>query len=70
MLKAVDTCGVHNLHGMPSLLGGLVPILVVPGIRAAQLTGIVGTVVFAYVCSAFGSKVMVYEDKDEFASAE
>ena len=60
------------------MLGGLVAILVVPSIMTAQLTGIVVTVVFAYACgavggyiiSAFGSKVMVYEDRDEFASTE
>ncbi|MCX5786573.1 MAG: ammonium transporter [Elusimicrobia bacterium] len=79
-LKIVDTCGVHNLHGMPGLLGGLVAILFVPGIMKAQLTGIVVTVIFAYVCGAvggyviriFGAKamVMVYEDKGEFATAE
>jgi len=78
MLKIVDTCGVHNLHGMPGLLGGLIAIMVVPGIATAQLTGIAITVVFAYVCGvaggyvirAFGSKEMIYEDMDEFASAE
>lgn len=36
-LKIVDTCGVHNLHGMPGLPGGLTAALVVPGIAKAQL---------------------------------
>ena len=78
MLKIVDTCGVHNLHGMPGLLGGLVAIFFVPGIMMAQLTGILVTIVFAYLCGAaggyviraFGSKIMIYDDKDEFAAAE
>jgi len=28
-LKIADTCGVHNLHGMPGLFGGLVSALVI-----------------------------------------
>jgi ammonium transporter Rh len=75
-LKIVDTCGVHNLHGMPGLLGGLVAVLFVPGIVTAQLTGIVVTVVFACICGVAGgyvirlsgSKAMVYEDREEFAT--
>jgi len=35
-LKIVDTCGVHNLHGMPGLLGGLTAALLIPGIAKAQ----------------------------------
>jgi ammonium transporter Rh len=77
-LNIVDTCGVHNLHGMPGLMGGLVAVLVVPGIAAAQLTGIGVTVVLAlvsglvggYLIRLTGEKRLVYEDSDEFAGVE
>ena len=69
-LKVVDTCGVHNLHGMPGLFGGLTAILVVPGIARAQLIGIAVTVALALVSGAAagfliratGSKDFAYED--------
>ncbi len=74
LLKSVDTCGVHNLHGMPGLLGGIAAIFVVSGIASAQLSGIAFTVVLAfvsgliggYIIKATGKKVLAYEDKDEF----
>jgi ammonium transporter Rh len=77
-LKIVDTCGVHNLHGMPGLLGGLTAALVVPGIAKAQLVGIAFTVVFAFGCGSaggyliklFGEKLAIYQDKDEFLGAD
>jgi ammonium transporter Rh len=70
LLKSIDTCGVHNLHGMPGLFGGVVAIFVVPGIAKAQLAGIVVTVVLAFVTGtvggylirATGSKAAPYED--------
>ena len=76
-LKIVDTCGIHNLHGMPGLMGGLVAVLVVPGIAKAQLTGICFTVALAlvsglvsgYVIRVTGEKSLAYEDKDEFVAA-
>jgi ammonium transporter Rh len=76
-LKIVDTCGVHNLHGMPGLLGGLTAALVVPGMAKAQLVGIAFTVVFAFGCGSaggyviklFGEKLAIYQDKDEFLTA-
>jgi ammonium transporter Rh len=76
-LKIVDTCGVHNLHGMPGILGGLTAIVVVPGVAKAQLIGILFTVVVAfaggtlggYLIRMTGSKETVYEDEDEFTVA-
>lgn len=75
--KLVDTCGVHNLHGMPGLLGGILAIFVVPGIAKAQIIGIIFTVILAlagglicgFIIRALGSKKAVYEDSDEFTSA-
>lgn len=74
-LKIVDTCGVHNLHGMPGLLGGLIAIFVVPGIAAAQLSGIIFTVILAlaagliggFIIKLTGKKEAYYEDAEEFA---
>jgi ammonium transporter Rh len=78
VFKIVDTCGVHNLHGMPGLLGGLVAIVVIPGIAKAQLIGIVFTVGLAlaggwiagYLIRATGSKQNLYEDQEEFIQTE
>ena len=70
LLRSVDTCGVHNLHGMPGVFGGVIAIFIVPGIAKAQLAGIVVTVVLAFVTGtvggylirATGSKAAAYED--------
>jgi ammonium transporter Rh len=79
LLKAVDTCGVTNLHGLPGLFGGLVAIFVVSGLSAgAQLTGIAVTILLALgfglisgkVISLFGSRVEAYSDAEEFADVE
>ena len=73
-LKLVDTCGVHNLHGLPGLLGGFSALLVVPGIATVQLTGIGITLGIAIVGGLFAG-VMIritgttrepYEDSVEF----
>lgn len=74
LLKITDTCGVHNLHGMPGLLGGTIAVFVVPGVALAQLVGIACTVALALVTGAFsgvvikltGTKTEAYEDEDEF----
>ncbi len=72
--KIVDTCGVHNLHGMPGLLGGLSAFLIVPDIAIAQFNGIVITLVIAIVggliagtiIKATGTTREPYEDSVEF----
>lgn len=78
-LKAVDTCGVTNLHGLPGILGGLAAIIVVKGIdTASQLSGMFITVVISLVVgfvtgkilSLFGRKEIAYEDVEEFVDAE
>ncbi|MEK6735081.1 MAG: ammonium transporter [Pseudomonadota bacterium] len=73
-LKLVDTCGVHNLHGMPGLLGGISAFLVVPGVAIAQFNGIMITLVIAIVggllagtiIRATGTTREPYEDSVEF----
>lgn len=69
----VDTCGVHNLHGMPGVFGGLVA-MTLAAFPLWQLTGIVLTVVFAlttgfvvgFIVSKLGKKLLPYEDNEEF----
>jgi len=77
-LKVVDTCGVHNLHGMPGLLGGVIVLWVVPGVAVAQLIGIVVTVAIALGCGLLagamikftGTTRLAYEDREEFTGLE
>jgi ammonium transporter Rh len=76
--RVVDTCGVHNLHGMPGLVGGLAAVFVIPGIATAQLAGIAFTVVVAliggvvsgFILRATGAKERAYEDDQEFSVVE
>ena len=78
-LKAIDTCGVTNLHGLPGIFGGLVAMVVIQGIDAInQLLGIIITIVLAIIfgfvtgkiLSLFGRKSEAYEDAEEFENAE
>lgn len=69
----VDTCGIHNLHGMPGLLGGLfsaiVPLLKMPVTKAAgvtaifQLNGLIITLCVAVITgAATGRLLQEFED--------
>jgi ammonium transporter Rh len=77
-LKIIDTCGVHNLHGMPGLLGGLIVLWMVPGVAKAQLIGIVVTVALALGCGLLagilikitGTTHLAYNDREEFSGIE
>lgn len=72
--KLVDTCGVHNLHGMPGLLGGMSAFLVVPDVAIAQFNGmmitlfiaIVGGLAAGAIIRATGTTREPYEDSVEF----
>jgi ammonium transporter Rh len=78
-LKGIDTCGVHNLHGMPGMLGGLAAIFiaqnVVPGL---QIKGVFVTFIIAWITglaagtivSLFGYRKQSYEDGVEFIVEE
>ena len=76
--KIIDTCGVHNLHGMPGVLGGLIALLVVPGVATAQLVGIAVTLALAIVSGlvagalikATGTTGHAYDDAEAFCDVE
>jgi ammonium transporter Rh len=69
----VDTCGVHNLHGMPGVFGGLAALGLVAS-PTWQLTGTILTVIFAtimgivvgFMATHLGRKKAPYDDKEEF----
>lgn len=77
-IKLVDTCGVHNLHGMPGVLGGLSALVIVPGVAGAQIAGIgislaiavVGGLVVGTVVKMTGTVEHPYEDAPEFTHVE
>ncbi len=71
----VDTCGVHNLHGMPGVFGGLVALGLVTS-PSWQLLGIIISVIFAtimgivvgFIASHLVRKEISYEDIEEFGN--
>ncbi len=73
LIRGTDTCGVHNLHGMPGLLGGL-SVIVLCGNVKVQLLGMIVTVVIALVggriegaiIGLLGTKAVAYSDEGEF----
>ncbi len=77
LIKGTDTCGVHNLHGMPGILGGLTGMMIT-GAVGVQLLGIVTTVLIAfiggtitgYLINLLGTKEIPYSDADEFIMAD
>jgi len=77
LIKGSDTCGVHNLHGMPGIFGGIAGI-VVTGAAGVQLAGILITVALAFVggkitgfiLDLLGTKGVPYSDEEEFILSE
>merc|ERR550532_2348825 len=74
-----DSCGIHNLHGMPSVLGGVISVVVPlflaeengarkPGEPGKQALGVMGTLVVSIVTGAITGLVMKAL-KDEKASS-
>lgn len=79
LLRGIDTCGVHNLHGMPGLFGGIMALFVINGInQGSQIKGIATTVIVALVTglatgsilSLLGYRKDSYNDAEEFVVEE
>jgi ammonium transporter Rh len=69
----VDTCGVHNLHGMPGVFGGIVavglvaaPLWQVVGIIISIISAIIMGILVGLIASRLGKKETPYDDKEEF----
>lgn len=73
LIKGTDTCGVHNLHGMPGILGGLTGVFFSQNI-GIQLSGILITLVIGFafgkisgiIIRVMDQKEVPYSDEDEF----
>ena len=73
--RIYDTCGVHNLHGMPGVIGGIAALTIVPGIASAQLAGMAITLVISMVGGLFAGTVIrftglrscAFDDEEEFS---
>ena len=71
LIRGTDTCGVHNLHGMP--VGGLSAIIITgnAGIQIICMiitiaVALVGGRIVGAIIGLLGTKKELYSDLDEF----